>query len=812
MTPFRCGCFLSNITQRWVAFCGITMMLAAITPRALALDHPAAPPAVRVRLSVTSSLRYTNTPMDPVIDFPGLIREAGISGVLNPISIEVWNTGTGQQVPHALSEDIAYDEKTRIEFVVADPTQTEYEIRFQVVGERPPVIPPSLTPQIGVGDLLRYNATEPRPITVPYSPGLHDLNGDGLLDLTGAWNYAHRAGFPWDGAIVYPRTHPRKFEFADLIRLRHLSGNNSEPAFFSGTYMGLDFADFNGDGRLDLVTTQNSTKTATFFLNTGQHEVSGFPQFEAAHSISVDGWQACRAVDLNNDSAIDLVVDGHFICNEHSDGWPFQAAASVPLDAGQKPDFLDLDEDGFLDAVCLRGGKTVQPDFYQVAWRRNLGRTQPEFADERILQEIAEKEISMVSAWNDHDLSGLIVQYNAFQELAIYELKAKATISQPTGLQEPIPRDDTSATGRTTHRSLTNEGRAQSVSAVMSLSDQAWPYLCDWDDDGDLDLLIGGGYGWLRIVINDGTRERPAFREPARILSGGEPIRFLRNEILGKPFNQHDMGYSYPVFVDWNSDGLKDLVCPNETNRIFWYPNIGTRKAPRFEQRRQILCDGYTDTTGLRSQSNQRANDPNSNNGVYPLEEERPFMWRTGIAVADFNGDTLLDFVTQDGHSRVATLFVQYRDPDGKLRLRKERPLKLNDGRLIDDSIVERRAHWTESFRAVDWNADGLQDLIYSVSGAHNGTKDNGSIYLLINTGSGTHPVFASPKTMCCFGEPIRITNHGPHPWCGDFDGDGKPDLLACVEWSVYPFYSHAALMMKKRPTYTLKLLPDQRE
>jgi hypothetical protein len=59
---------------------------------------------------------------------------------------------------------------------------------------------------------------------------------------------------------------------------------------------------------------------------------------------------------------------------------------------------------------------------------------------------------------------------------------------------------------------------------------------------------------------------------------------------------------------------------------------------------------------------------------------------------------------------------------------------------------------------------------------------------------------------MCCFGEPIRITNHGPHPWPGDFDGDGKPDIVACVEWSVYPFYSHAALMMKKRPTYRLEL------
>ena len=34
------------------------------------------------------------------------------------------------------------------------------------------------------------------------------------------------------------------------------------------------------------------------------------------------------------------------------------------------------------------------------------------------------------------------------------------------------------------------------------------------------------------------------------------------------------------------------------------------------------------------------------------------------------------------------------------------------DGRLIDDSIVGREQHWTESFRAVDWNGDGKPDLV----------------------------------------------------------------------------------------------------
>jgi hypothetical protein len=143
---------------------------------------------ISARLTVLTPLQHTNTPLDLTIDFGQLINQADRSGVLDPNSIEVIDAATKQRIPHALTEDFSYSDKGRIEFVIDDPKHSVFEIRFETANERPAIVEQSFIPMIGVGDVLRSNAGRPRRVSVPYAPGLHDINGDGRLYLTGSWN------------------------------------------------------------------------------------------------------------------------------------------------------------------------------------------------------------------------------------------------------------------------------------------------------------------------------------------------------------------------------------------------------------------------------------------------------------------------------------------------------------------------------------------------------------------------------------------------------------------------------------------------
>ena len=317
------------------------------------------PVTSRWRLTITSKLPsgLGNIPMDPEIDFGAMIRQAHLPGVLDPNSIEVIDVATGNVVPHARTEDFAYGDKGRIQWLVKNPRHRIYEIRFRTCKSRPALIPQKHTPMIGVGDLLRYNTGEPRPVVVIYPSRLIDLTGDGKRDLVGCWNYFHDPAYPSDGIFCYPRVGSTdNFEFGDQVRIRYVDQKGTRKLnFLSHVYMNADFADFNKDGLADFAYFPHwSNNTITLFLNSGKRDAGDMPVFAKSLEYKVKAtlpshpWM--RTIDFDNDGAMDILMGlsggkALYLRNTNPAGWPVKFDEEATITTGQGPCFFDVDDD-----------------------------------------------------------------------------------------------------------------------------------------------------------------------------------------------------------------------------------------------------------------------------------------------------------------------------------------------------------------------------------------------------------------------------------------------------------------------------------
>ena len=104
-----------------------------------------------------------------------------------------------------------------------------------------------------------------------------------------------------------------------------------------------------------------------------------------------------------------------------------------------------------------------------------------------------------------------------------------------------------------------SEGHCTSASAV------------DWDNDGDLDLVLGDYYGGrLYLRMNEGTVKKPSFAKTnSAISAGGNPI------VIEK-------GLAAPNIVDWDGDGLFDILCGGSKGGVFLFKNTGQTDTPEF--------------------------------------------------------------------------------------------------------------------------------------------------------------------------------------------------------------------------------------
>ena len=765
---------------------------------------------VTVGLRIISHLPFGQIPLEPWIDFASLAADAGVAGILDPNSIQVVDAVSGSPVPHALSRDFHHGQQGRVQWVVEDSEHRDYRIHFRVGAVRPPLNPRPYVPMIGTGDLLRYNAGEPKPISLPILGALVDLTGDGKRDLVGTVIYTYSPDRPPGGIVCYPRVGGAdEFQFGEPVAIRYLDEAGSpEPRHLRAGYLHLDAGDLNGDGLVDLVYSspadgshQNSRSAEgwiIFLLNTGERDDGGLSIFRDHGRIPrpKEWWGPVRIVDLDQDGSQDLFVGsmfrgqdippdgrGYFIRNTNPEGWPFRPGRPVQIDPGVRASFYDVDQDGRPDSVCLVTDPEAErkKHFYRVAWRRNQGGSVPRFGSPRLLEQVGVPAAYFTASVPAGPRRGLLVAYDHLRKLAFFEhLKGDAG-KEPAFLRR----------------------EALSLSAHAILGEQATPYPCDWDGDGDWDLLAGDGFGFVRVLINDGTESRPAFAREEPVRSQGEPICLFMSQVFpGLENYGHNMGYTHPVYIDWDGDRLPDLLLPNLTNRIFWYRNIGTRSRPRFGPRLQILCEGYPDGKDLLAATAKLLGAGTGQWKKKVPNRHQPFRGRARAAFADVTGDGLTDLVTAAAVTWEAHLFRRFRDGEGTLRLRDDGPFRLRGGEAIQGVDLQ-----PSQFFLVDWNGDGLLDLFFNECRRRSGAWDHNPTRPLIypNIGTPAVPRFGPPQVLALFGKPLEgLGSHGPYYGFRDLDGDAKPDILASPEMGTYYFYRHTALELDERPKVRL--------
>lgn len=133
-------------------------------------------------------------------------------------------------------------------------------------------------------------------------------------------------------------------------------------------------------------------------------------------------------------------------------------------------------------------------------------------------------------------------------------------------------------------------GKEQSLKAdgrpINVAGGDAGPFAADWDDDGDLDLLVGAGDGSVSLFQNVGTRSEPKLEQTEQLVSPGdasfgadapkEPCRGIRSKICA---------------ADWNGDGRLDLLVGDFTTQRPDQPELTAEQRAEHEKIRDELED-----------------------------------------------------------------------------------------------------------------------------------------------------------------------------------------------------------------------------
>ena len=408
------------------------------------------------------------------------------------------------------------------------------------------------------------------------------------------------------------------------------------------------FADFDGDGDLDLICGE-FLDGFTYFENVGTRRA---PRYAAGRRLLSAGRPVAMDLQMITPTAVDWDRDG-----------------DMDLVAG--------DEDG------------------RVAFVENLGRSaagMPAFAQPQYFRQRAEfvKFGALATPvgfdW-DGDGDEDIVAGNSAGYIGFIE---NLDGGSPPKFAAPVRL---AAGGKTIRIQAGDNG------SIQGPGEAKWGYttisVADWDGDSLPDIVANSIWGRIVWHRNVGSRSKPVL-EPARPVAvdwGGEPRRPAWNWWLPADNELVSQWRTRPVVTDWNRDGLQDIVMLDHEGYLAWF-----RRARR-NGKLTLLPAQRIFFGAAESGFDRRHEIVDRTRGPLRLNADRAGKsGRRKIDLTDWDGDGAVDILV---NSAAVDWLRNAGGENGRFLFQQKGAL-----------TSRRLAGHTTSPTTVDWDGNGARDLL----------------------------------------------------------------------------------------------------
>ncbi|MFL5480105.1 MAG: VCBS repeat-containing protein, partial [Gemmatimonadaceae bacterium] len=532
-----------------------------------------------------------------------------------------------------------------------------------------------------------------------------DLNDDGWPDI-----YVSNDGIPNDA--VYINNRKGGFTNVAATALKHSSQAG----------MGVDIADFNNDGRPDIVQADMMPSDPGRRKRMSGYMTESNLQDTRSRGFRVDYSE--NSLQLNNG----VTADGTPVFSEVA-----RMAGVAHTDWSWSALFADFDNDGYKDIFIGNGYPKAVNDLDYMSGFFAAQQRGDQRAARRLLKDLPGYQFSNFVFRNNGDLT------------------------------------------------FTDESRAWGMDRAGYSYGAAY---ADLNNDGALDLVVSNidgpasiyqnvapkddAHHYLEVrLVGEGTRARTAGIGARLILtSSGKKQYFYYSPYRGFMSTMDERAHfglgtarrADTLEIDW-PDGRRQVLSNVAADRLLLVKQAETSmRSDSSGSRPAVLAGKWFEPMNLRGLNYRQAVATQPDYSVQSLLPYRISSHGPPIAVSDVNGDGLEDLFVGGGNGVAGQMFLQRKD-GSFARSPENEPWQLDKD--YDD--------WGATF--LDANGDGRPDL-YVASGGYRVAPGSPLLQdrLYVNHGDGKFvrdsvalPPMLTSKSV------VRV---------GDFNGDGKPDLF----------------------------------